>query len=150
MSKYQSNPSIKTKYRLQMERLNYHHLRYFWVVASEGGLARASAELRVAQPTLSGQIHQLEDALGEKLFARAGRNSVLTDTGWVVFRYAEEIFSVGQELIDALQGRPATRPTRFVVGVADVLPKLLVHRLLDPRLSSGPAGSTHLPRGQRR
>ncbi len=137
MPKYLTNPFLKAKYRSQMERLNYHHLRYFWVVASEGGLARASAELRVAQPTLSTQIHQLEDALGEKLFARAGRNLVLTDTGVMVFRYAEEIFSVGQELIDTLQGRPATRPTRFVVGVADVLPKLLVHRLLEPAFHLG-------------
>ena len=70
-----------------MEWLNYHHLLYFWVVAKEGSITRASHELRLAHPTISGQIHRLEEVLGEKLFARRGRNLVLTDTGRVAFRY---------------------------------------------------------------
>ena len=66
-----------------MEWLNYHHLQYFWVVAKEGSIVRSSEELRLAHPTISGQIHRLEDVLGEKLFARQGRNLVLTDVGRV-------------------------------------------------------------------
>ena len=66
-----------------MEWLNYHHLRYFWTVAKEGSLARAAARLRISQPSISEQIHQLEDALGEKLFRRAGRNNQLTDAGQI-------------------------------------------------------------------
>src|SRR6266571_2326322 len=80
-----------------MEWLNYHHLLYFWVVAKQGSIVAASEELRLAHPTISGQIHRLEDVLGEKLFARRGRRLVLTDAGRVALRYGDEIFSLGQE-----------------------------------------------------
>jgi LysR family transcriptional activator of nhaA len=113
-----------------MEWLNYHHLLYFYTVAREGSVARASAALRLAQPTLSGQIRKLEHALDEKLFERRGRGLVLTEMGRVAYRYAEEIFSLGDELRDALRGRPGRRPPRFVVGISDALPKLVAHRLL--------------------
>jgi len=119
-----------------MEWLNYHHLLYFWMVAREGSLGRASQELRLAKPTLSGQIRRLEQALGEKLFARHGRGLALTEAGRLVFRYAEEIFALGSELKDALKGRVGN-PLRLVVGVADVLPKPIVRRLLQPALALG-------------
>ncbi len=115
-----------------MEWLNYHHLLYFWVVAKEGSIVRASKELRLAHPTISGQIHRLEENLGEKLFARRGRNLVLTEVGRVAFRYADEIFSLGREFIDTLKGRASGKPLRLIVGVADVLPPSLVRRFLDP------------------
>ena len=118
-----------------MEWLNYHHLLYFWAVAREGSVTRASQQLRLAQPTVSGQLKSLEDALGEKLFERTGRQLVLTDVGRVVFRYADEIFSLGRELQDTLKGRPTGRPVRLPVGVADAVPKLVAHRLLLPALS---------------
>jgi LysR family transcriptional activator of nhaA len=122
-------------YYRRMDWLNYHHLRYFWVVAREGSIAKASVRLRVAQPTISGQLRMLEDALGQKLFRRAGRGLALTDAGRTVFGYAEEIFPLGQELLDALQGRASGRPVRFTVGVADVVPKLVSHRVLSPVLA---------------
>jgi len=115
-----------------MEWLNYHHLLYFWMVAKHGSITRASAELRLAHPTISGQIHRLEEALGEKLFARSGRNLVLTDSGRVAFRYADEIFALGQEFQDALKGRSTGKPLRLVVGVSDVIAKSIVHRILEP------------------
>lgn len=115
-----------------MPSLNYHHLLYFWVVAREGSVARAARELELAQPTVSGQIRALENSLGERLFQRTGRNLVLTEVGTVVYRYAEEIFGLGRELQETLRGRPAGGPVRFVVGVADQLPKLVVRRLLEP------------------
>src|SRR3569623_588024 len=115
-----------------MEWLNYHHLLYFWMVAKHGSITRASAELRLAHPTISGQIHRLEEALGEKLFARSGRNLVLTDSGRVAFRYADEIFALGQEFQDALKGRSPGKPLRLVVGVSDVIAKSIVHRILEP------------------
>ena len=121
-----------------MEWLNYHHLLYFWMVAKEGTVARASKELRLAQPTISGQVHQLETVLGQKLFARSGRNLVLTDVGRIVFRYADEIFSLGRELLGAVEGRSGL-PMRLVVGVADVLPKLIVRLLLEPAMRLGPS-----------
>ncbi len=118
-----------------MDWLNYHHLMYFWVVAREGSVARACKKLHLAQPTISGQIRGLEKSLKANLFARSGRNLVLTDTGRTVFQYADEIFSLGRELQDTLRNRPTGRAIRFVVGVADALPKLISHRLLQPALA---------------
>ena len=117
-----------------MERLNYHHLLYFWTIVREGGVAKAAQKLRLAQPTISGQVRLLEGALGEKLFQRSGRRLELTEVGRLVHRYAEEIFGLGRELTDVLQGRPGGRPVRLTVGVADVVPKLVAHRLLVPAL----------------
>lgn len=117
-----------------MDWLNYHHLHYFWVVAREGSVLRAAEKLLVSQPTVSTQIRMLEKSLGEKLFTRVGRNLAMTDAGRTVYRYAEEIFSLGQEIPDALRGRSSTRSLRFVVGVTDVLSKLIAYRLLEPAL----------------
>jgi LysR family transcriptional activator of nhaA len=112
--------------------LNYHHLFYFWTVAREGTIARACVQLHLTQPTISGQLRALEKTLGAKLFDRVGRRLVLTDTGRVVFGYADEIFSLGRELQDSLQGRSAARPLRLLVGVASTMPKEIAHRLLEP------------------
>ena len=117
-----------------MDWLNYHHLLYFWVVAREGSVARACEQLHLAQPTISGQLRALEQALGEKLFARAGRGLVLTEIGRVVYRYAAEIFALGHELTDAVKGGPTGHPIRLVVGITEVLPKLVTYRLLEPVL----------------
>lgn len=113
-----------------MDWLNYHHLLYFYTVAREGSVTKAADSLRLAQPTLSGQIRKLEEAFDEKLFERDGRGLVLTEVGHMVYRYAEDIFSIGRELVDALRGRPTSRPARLLVGVADVVPKLICHKLL--------------------
>lgn len=115
-----------------MEWLNFHHLHYFWVVAREGGIREASRQLHLTEPTISTQIKQLEKSLGEKLFARAGRRLQLTDVGRVVFSYADDMFSMGRELQNVLRGTSRTRPIRFTVGVAEVLPKLIIYRLLEP------------------
>ncbi|HYV46579.1 MAG TPA: LysR family transcriptional regulator, partial [Myxococcaceae bacterium] len=85
-----------------MEWLNYHHLLYFWVVAREGGLVPAGKVLRLSHPTLSAQVHALEDQLGERLFEKAGRKLALTEMGRVVYRYAEEIFTLGREMVDTV------------------------------------------------
>jgi LysR family transcriptional activator of nhaA len=118
-----------------MEWVNYHHLLYFWVVAREGGLVAAGKVLRLSHPTLSAQIHSLEDHLGEKLFIKVGRKLALTESGRVVFRYADEIFTLGREMVDTVKGRSTGQPLRLDVGVADVVPKLVVRRLLQPALS---------------
>jgi LysR family transcriptional regulator, transcriptional activator of nhaA len=120
-----------------MEWLNYHHLLYFWTVARRGSVAAASAELRLAAPTVSAQIKKLEGRLGEKLLQRSGRRLVLTDAGHLVMSYAQEIFSLGQELTSAIKERPTGRPLRLVVGIADVLPKWIAYRLIEPALHLG-------------
>jgi LysR family transcriptional activator of nhaA len=118
--------------------LNYHHLLYFWVVAREGGLVPAGKTLRLAPPTLSGQIRTLEESLGKKLFARSGRRLVLTDFGRVAFRYADEIFALGRELSAALDESAAPSSARLEVGVTDGVPKMVVRRLLEPVLALDP------------
>ncbi len=119
-----------------MEWLNYHHLLYFWTVAREGSIAKACKQLLVAQPTISGQIRTLEDSLGEKLLVRSGRGLALTEVGRVVYRYADEIFGLGREMMDVLKGRPRGRPPRLVAGISDLLPKFIAFRVLRPLLES--------------
>lgn len=115
-----------------MDWLNYHHLLYFWAVAKEGSISAACQKLHLAQPTISGQLKKLEESVGQKLYDRAGRGLVLTDAGRTVFRYADEIFSIGEELKEALKGRPTDRPLHLTVGVPDSLPKMIAYRLIEP------------------
>jgi len=122
----------------RMEWLNYHHLLYFFVVAREGGLAPAGRVLHVTHSTLSAQLRALEDRLGHRLFTRVGRRLELTDAGRAVYEYAAQIFSLGQELLGAMRGPVVDRPWRLRVGVVDVLPKLVVRRVLAPALRDEP------------
>jgi LysR family transcriptional activator of nhaA len=117
-----------------MEWLNYHHLLYFWTAAREGTITAASRTLNVSQSALSTQIRSLEESLGEQLFEKSGRGLRLTESGRVAFRYAEEIFGLGRELQQTLKGRATGRSPRLVVGISDVLQKMMVHRLLRPAL----------------
>lgn len=125
---------ILSNYGRGMEWINYHHLLYFWLVAREGSLAGASAELRLAQSTVSKQIHQFEQVLGHALFAKSGRRLVLTEIGRLVFRYADEIFGLGREMLDVLRDRPVGKPLRVNVGIADVVPKVVAERVLAPAM----------------
>jgi LysR family transcriptional activator of nhaA len=120
-----------------VEWLNYHHLFYFWAVAREGSIARASATLRLAQPTISAQIATLERALGEKLFTRTGRRLKLTDMGQMTLRYADQIFTLGRELLTTIRTQPSVRPLTLVVGISETMPKLVAYRLLLPALRLG-------------
>ncbi len=115
--------------------LNYHHLHYFWVVAREGSITRACQILHLSQPTISAQLQLLEKSLQGKLFERKGRGLQLTELGSEVLRYADEIFALGKELVDVARGRPTGKPRRLLVGVSDVLAKLMVYRLLQPSLN---------------
>jgi LysR family transcriptional activator of nhaA len=117
-----------------MGYLNYHHLRVFWTAAREGGVTRASKRLNVSQPTVTTQIRALEQALGQKLFARSGRRLVLTESGRSAYRYADEIVGLGEELMDRMKGGSPGREVRLTVGVADVVPKLIAYRILEPAL----------------
>lgn len=123
-----------------MDWLNYHHLLYFWTVAKEGSLRRASERLRVSQPSISTQIRQLEHSLGTDLFERRGRSLVLTEMGHFVLGYAEEIFSLGSELLGAVrQNAPARRRAlHLAIGVEDSFPKLLSYQILKPVMGLTP------------
>jgi LysR family transcriptional activator of nhaA len=121
-----------------MEWINYHHLLYFWTVAREGSIARASEKLRLAPPTISAQIRSLEASLEQKLFTRRGRGLVLTDTGRVVLGYADQIFSAGREMLNAVKQRRSDRPLDFNVGITDAVPKLVAREVLKPALQTDP------------
>ena len=114
--------------------VNYKHLRYFWAVAKEGGVARASERLRLTPQTISGQLSLLEEYFGVELFTRVGRNLELTEPGRLVLSYADEIFSLGGEMEEAIHQLPDGRPQLFRVGVVDVVPKSIAHRILGPAL----------------
>jgi LysR family transcriptional activator of nhaA len=118
----------------QLRRFNYQHLLYFWAVVRTGSLRRACEELALSAPTVSAQLRTLEHRLGEKLLTKSGRTLVPTEVGKMVFGYADEIFGLGRELIDALENRPSRRPLRLVVGIDDVVPKETAHRLIEPAL----------------
>jgi LysR family transcriptional activator of nhaA len=121
---------------LDVESLNFHHLRYFWCVVVEGGVLPASRRLRVSHPTVSAQIKALEDQLGVGLFDRRGRSLELTDAGKAAFAYADRIFALGRDFLAAMQRGPPR--ARLRVGVTDDLPKLFVRQLLEPALNAEP------------
>lgn len=117
-----------------MRQLNFHHLHLFRAVARAGSLARAAAELQLTEPTVSTQIKALEQQFGQPLFSRSTRRLLLTDAGQIALRYADDIFSLGDELTQAMAGQAADRPRRLLVGIADVVPKLIAYRLIEPAL----------------
>lgn len=119
-----------------MDWLNYHHLLYFWTVAKEGSFSRAAESLHLAQPTLSSQIRKLEKVVGQPLLNRQGRTLALTETGQLVYRYAEEIFGLGQELTEILSNRSEGDKSKLNVGVQGAIPKLVVYQLLQPTLDT--------------
>lgn len=118
-----------------MAALNYKHLYYFWVVAKSGGIGRASERLHLTAQTISGQLSLFEDVLGYKLFNRIGRRLELNDAGRMVLSYADEIFTLGEELEEVLRYRPGGRPLQFRVGVADAVPKAIAYLLLEPAMT---------------
>lgn len=117
-----------------LHHLNFKHLRYFLVVAQEGTIARAAESLAITPQTISGQLKLLEENLGTSLFQKQGRQLVLTPAGEQARDYAEQIFAMGESLQAAL-ANPGESRRPFNVGIADVLPKLVSYRLLEPVLA---------------
>ncbi|MEW8500253.1 MAG: transcriptional activator NhaR [Candidatus Thiodiazotropha taylori] len=119
---------------MQNLKLNLKHLRYFWAVASHGTIVQAAEALFITPQTISGQLRELESQVGSELFRKEGRRLVLTETGRLVFSYADEMFRLGIELQDMLTGRTQGTVITLKVGVAMVVPKLLAYRVLEPVL----------------
>jgi LysR family transcriptional activator of nhaA len=118
-----------------MTSLNLKHLRYFWTVATHGSITRASELLHLTPQTISGQLKELERQYNTKLFAKSGRNLVLTETGQAVFNHADEIFRLSSEAENILSGRSPSTQLTLKVGIAMVVPKLLAYRILEPVLA---------------
>lgn len=120
---------------LPVPRLNYQHLLYFWAVVRSGSLTRACEELHLAPPTVSAQLRTFEERIGEKLLQKSGRTLVPTESGRLVYNYAEEIFGLGADLLNALAYRPTRRSMRLAVGIDDVVPKEIAQRFIEPALA---------------
>lgn len=118
-----------------MNSLNYKHLKYFWMVAKTGSIAQAAHQLHITPHTISGQLSEFRDTLGVDLFRRAGRNLELTDAGRRILSYAEEIFVIGDELLEVLRDQSAKRALSFRVGIADSVSKSVAYRLVEPALT---------------
>jgi len=114
---------------------NYRHLYYFWVVAKEGSMSKAAERLNMAIQTISAQVHELEKSLGYLLFKPAGRGITLTESGLIAVKIADQIFSIGEKLPEALQDAAKFQKIKLIVGVSDGLPKLVTRQLLEPILA---------------
>ena len=117
-----------------MVSLNFKHLKYFWMVAKTGSIARAAEQLHLTPQSISGQLSKFEATLGVELFRHVGRNLETTDSGRRILSYAEEIFTTGDALLEVLHGQKATQSLPFRVGVADSVSKLVAYRLVEPAL----------------
>lgn len=117
-----------------MRHLNYSHLQYFWVVAREGSIVKASEVLHLTPQTISGQLKLLDESVGQALFNRAGRRLVLSEMGRIVFDYADDIFSIGAELSNVVRGQKTGGPTLLSIGVVSSMPKLIAERIIAPSM----------------
>jgi len=117
-----------------MSSLNFKHLRYYWMVAKTGSIARAAEQLHLTPHAISGQLSEFAQTLGVELFRRSGRKLELTDTGQRILSYAEDIFTTGDELLEVLRDQTATRSVPFRVGIADSVSKAIAYRLVEPAL----------------
>jgi LysR family transcriptional regulator, transcriptional activator of nhaA len=119
---------------MTMNHLNYKHLRYFWMVAKTGSIAKAAAQLYLTPQSISGQLTEFAQVLGIELFRRVGRNLEITDAGRKVLSYADEIFSIGDELLEVIHDQSTKKSIPLRVGIDDSVSKLLSYRLLEPTL----------------
>lgn len=120
-----------------MANLNFKHLRYFWMVVKSGSIAAASKQLHLTPQSISGQLRSLEEALGVELLRKAGRGLEVTEVGRRVFSYADEIFALGNELLDVALDRTAAKSPPFRIGIADSVPKSVAYRVVEPALRLG-------------
>lgn len=128
--------------------LNYHHLHYFRVIATEGGIARAAEKLRLGQPTLSTQLKQLEEMIGKPLFERRNRKMVLTEAGKSALDYANEIFRLGDEMIEVLQDRTIDDQTHLQIGALDSVPKSVIMSLVVEAYKISPSCTVSILEGK--
>jgi len=116
--------------------LNFRHLYYFWMVAKEGGFARAADRLGMAVQTISAQVRDLEKSMGHQLLKPAGRGVALTEAGQAAYARAEEIFRLGARILDEVQEASGIGVVRLSVGLSDGISKLAAHALLEPILAT--------------
>ncbi len=117
-----------------MAHLNYKHLRYFWMVAKTGSIVRASEQLFLSPQSISGQLGELEASLGVQLFQKKGRGLEPTEMGRRLLTYADEIFALGDELLDEVHHQTTKKSTPFRIGVSDTVAKSVAYQVISPVL----------------
>jgi LysR family transcriptional activator of nhaA len=117
-----------------MKNLNFKHLRYFWMVGKTGSIVSASEQLNLSPQSISAQLGGLENNLGVQLFRKLGRGLELTDIGRRIFSYADEIFSLGNELLEVAQDQEVRKNIPFRIGITDSVPKSVAYRVIEPVL----------------
>lgn len=129
--------------------MNYKHLHYFWTVVRTGGVLRAAEQLHLTPQTLSSQIRLLEERMGTPLLRKVGRGLEPTDAGRMVMQYADEIFSLGNELELALRGGRDAPPAPIVrIGIVDSVPKAIAFHMVEPAMRLEPAPRLHCTEGK--
>lgn len=131
-----------------MASLNYKHLRYYWMVAKTGSIAKAAEQLHLTPHAVSGQINEFEQSLGVELFKKSGRNLSLTEAGQRIMVYADDIFTTGDQLLDVLRNQLQARRRPFRVGIADAVPKVVAYKLLEPALQLSEPVRLHCREGR--
>jgi LysR family transcriptional regulator, transcriptional activator of nhaA len=122
-------------------QLNFLHLYHFYVIAKQGQIARAAKALRIGQPTLSTQLKSLEEVLGFRLFERKrGEALRMTEKGKTIFHYAEQMFRIGEEMVEVSKGLNTSRPVQFRIGALDTIPKQLVFKVMKHALELSGGG----------
>jgi len=117
-----------------VKNLNFKHLRYFWMVGKTGSIVSASEQLNLSPQSISAQLGDLENNLGVQLFRKLGRGLELTDIGRRIFSYADEIFSLGNELLEVAQDQEVRKNIPFRIGITDSVPKSVAYRVIEPVL----------------
>ncbi len=119
-----------------MRHLNYNHLKYFHEVAHQGSVKKAAETLHLTPQTISGQLRQLEDTIGQPLFDRVGRRLLISEMGHLVLEYADEIFAIGTELSQVVRGQVNVGPSMMSIGIVNSMPKLIAQRIIEPSLGT--------------
>ena len=117
-----------------MNQLNFKHLRYFWMVAKTGSLARAAEQLHLTPQSISGQLAELEIAMAAKLLKRVGRGVELTEVGRRILNYADEIFTTADDLMAELAEPNKRTAMEFRIGIVDSVGKTVAFQVLEPLL----------------
>ena len=121
---------MKTKW------LNYHHLYYFWLLSKEGSFTKVADKLSIAQSAVSGQINQLEEALGLSLIDRTNkRKPLFTEEGKKVLDYAESIFETGEELLQWASTGSTQKELIIKIGALSGLSRNFQYEFIKPTLS---------------
>jgi LysR family transcriptional regulator, transcriptional activator of nhaA len=115
--------------------LNYNHLHYFHVAATEGSVAAAAERLGVTQPTVSEQVRALERALMVSLFERSASGLKLTEAGKLAYEQTSVMFRAGERLVESLGRSAPAVPRTLRIGISNAVTRTTTTDFLLPVLA---------------